>query len=342
MSRASIAAATSSNEPASSVKTSAPCALRALQRVDRHSDEHGQPDASADERVDEARAVVGADERRDKDGGRPCLRDEQRAAADEHRRRHRQEHDEAELPRAGAEPQTSRSPTRMPTATPAVSSTTRRGRLETPIPSAIIAAIGAKNARGGRSRRARDTRRSRRRAPTARRAARPREPPPRARRGALAPPPGSELGQPRERPEPDPDRREQDVEEEHPGGELDPPERPAPERDLPALLRPRVRFRCSTSRMTRAAVSSIESSVVSMTGHSEPALDRGRLVELLVDLGQLGVACGSRAEPAGPLRADLGEPLRLDRQPDDLRPASISNSSFGGLMPCTIGTFAVL
>ena len=46
---------------------------------------------------------MAADERRDEDGRRPCLRDEQRPAADEHRRRHRQEDDQAELPRAGAD-----------------------------------------------------------------------------------------------------------------------------------------------------------------------------------------------------------------------------------------------
>src|SRR5579872_6617444 len=92
-----------------------------------------------------------------------------------------------------------------------------------------------------------------------------------------------ELGDPGCAPEPDPDRREADVEDEHPGHEREVPEGPPPDGDP---LRPRgarcgiearklvdVRhdacrscFRLSTSRITRCAVSSTESSVTSMTG----------------------------------------------------------------------------
>jgi dipeptidase E len=48
--------------------------------------------------------------------------------------------------------------------------------------------------------------------------------------------PGPELGDPGERPQPDPDRGQQDVEEEVPDQQGEPPEPPAPERD--ARLRP--------------------------------------------------------------------------------------------------------
>src|SRR5436305_14021666 len=83
--------------------------------------------------------------------------------------------------------------------------------------------------------------------------------------------PGAELRHPGEAAHPDPDRREQDVEDEVPQQQGDPPERPAPEGDARlrghraacALASP---ARSSTTRRMRCAVSSIDSSEMSMTG----------------------------------------------------------------------------
>src|SRR5262249_50553691 len=85
-------------------------------------------------------------------------------------------------------------------------------------------------------------------------------------------PPGTELRHPGEGAQPDPDRREQNVEEEVPDHQDDPPEHPAPEWDARfrgghratcALASP---ARSSTTRMMRCAVSSIDSSEMSITG----------------------------------------------------------------------------
>jgi len=97
----------------------------------------------------------------------------------------------------------------------------------------------------------------------------------RSRRGsceALAAPPRPELREPGDRPQPHPDRRQQHVEGEV-GDEQDrPPERPAAERYGPLLLHACAAsaLRSSTTRSTRCAVSSIESSEMSITG--QPSL----------------------------------------------------------------------
>src|SRR5207244_840349 len=54
-------------------------------------------------------------------------------------------------------------------------------------------------------------------------------------------------------------------------------------------------------------------------GTTEAAVDRRRLLELLVDLHQLGVLSVAGAQVAQTAAADLSEPLRVDRQADDLR-----------------------
>ena len=74
---------------------------------------------------------------------------------------------------------------------------------------------------------------------------------------------------------------------------------------------------------------------------AEPAVDRLRVLELLVDLVQLGVARAGRASSWTRLGADLGEPLRVDRQADDLRRVDLEQRR-RRLDPFTIGTFAVL
>src|SRR5206468_6723288 len=82
---------------------------------------------------------------------------------------------------------------------------------------------------------------------------------------------GSEVREPREGAEAHPGGREQDVEDHNREGQRQPPESPAPERD-PALRHETSAFapasarRRSTSLITRAAVSSIESSEISITG----------------------------------------------------------------------------
>src|SRR5262249_19636423 len=83
--------------------------------------------------------------------------------------------------------------------------------------------------------------------------------------------PGTELRHPGEGAQPDPDRREQDVEEEIPDQQDDTPKCPAPERDARlrghratcAFTSP---ARSSTTRRTRFAVSSIDSSEISIPG----------------------------------------------------------------------------
>ena len=71
--------------------------------------------------------------------------------------------------------------------------------------------------------------------------------------------------------------------------------------------------------MIRAAVSSIDSSVISITGQPRAAVDLGGVVELLVDLDESGILAVAAAQAASALLADLGEPLRADRQADHLR-----------------------
>src|SRR4029077_17346674 len=83
--------------------------------------------------------------------------------------------------------------------------------------------------------------------------------------------PGTELRDPRERPQPDPHRREHDVEKEVPDQQGEPPDSPTPERDAGFRAhRAAGAFvasaRSSTTRRMRCAVSSIESSEMSITG----------------------------------------------------------------------------
>src|SRR5205814_2445380 len=54
-------------------------------------------------------------------------------------------------------------------------------------------------------------------------------------------------------------------------------------------------------------------------GAAEPALDRFRLLELGVDLEQLGVGALVPAEPGRALAPDLLEAHGVDGEPDDLR-----------------------
>src|SRR3954452_15188365 len=91
--------------------------------------------------------------------------------------------------------------------------------------------------------------------------------------GLLAPSatPCTEHRHPGERPQPDPDRREHDVEDEVSDEEAEPPEAPTPERDArfrghPAACAFASAARSSTTRRMRCAVSSIDSSEMSMTG----------------------------------------------------------------------------
>src|SRR5438045_1130233 len=80
----------------------------------------------------------------------------------------------------------------------------------------------------------------------------------------LAPPPRPELREPCERAQPEPERREEDVEDEQREGEREHPQNPAP--DGNRRLRLQRFFLCSTWRMIRRAISSIESSETSITG----------------------------------------------------------------------------
>src|SRR5204863_5815127 len=89
------------------------------------------------------------------------------------------------------------------------------------------------------------------------------------RRPVAGPPPRAEVRQPRKGAQSHPDRREQDVEEHDRERQGQPPRRPAPERDAAhetSAFAPASARRRSTSLMTRAAVSSIERSEISITG----------------------------------------------------------------------------
>ena len=90
-------------------------------------------------------------------------------------------------------------------------------------------------------------------------------------------------------------------------------------RDVTRHAVSRRRWRSATSRMIRIAVSSTESSETSITGQREPAVDRARRLELLETDLEVRVAPARSAHRADALLADLGEPLGVDRQPDDLR-----------------------
>ena len=70
-------------------------------------------------------------------------------------------------------------------------------------------------------------------------------------------------------------------------------------------------------------------------------MDRRRLVELLVDVEQPRIALLWPAHRGDAIGADLREPLRLDRQADDLDRVDLEQR-LGGSMPFTIGTFAAL
>src|SRR5205085_5083647 len=88
--------------------------------------------------------------------------------------------------------------------------------------------------------------------------------------GVSPPPARPELGDPGGDPEPLPDRAHDHVEEDDGGGQGKPPHHPPPQRNSWLGLHPRTSAfvrRCSTSRTIRADVSSIESSVMSITGH---------------------------------------------------------------------------
>src|SRR5581483_6636414 len=58
-------------------------------------------------------------------------------------------------------------------------------------------------------------------------------------------------------------------------------------------------------------------------GAAEASLHSSRLVQLLVDLCERGVAPVRRSHRANTLLADVGEPLGRDREPDDLRPVDL-------------------
>src|SRR5438874_706874 len=84
---------------------------------------------------------------------------------------------------------------------------------------------------------------------------------------SLTPAAGAELGGPRDRAQADPDRRQQHVEDEVGDDDERPPEHPVAERYGPLLvLLHAAVLRSSTTRSTRWAVSSIESSEMSITG----------------------------------------------------------------------------
>jgi len=93
-------------------------------------------------------------------------------------------------------------------------------------------------------------------------------------RPVAGPSAGAKVREPRRGAEAHPDRRQQHVEDEHGRAERQPPGDPAPERDRRLRLHvagacartPFSARRCSTSRITRAAVSSIDKSEISITG----------------------------------------------------------------------------
>src|SRR4029077_8445688 len=85
------------------------------------------------------------------------------------------------------------------------------------------------------------------------------------------PSPRAELRDPREHAQAEPERREEPVEEDERGAERRVPDAPAPQRNgwlgLHEALALASAARCSTSRMMRCEISSIESSLTSSTGH---------------------------------------------------------------------------
>ena len=97
----------------------------------------------------------------------------------------------------------------------------------------------------------------------------------RDRRPVARPAARAEVGQPGHGAQAHPDRRQQHVEDDDGAGQDRPPGCPAPGRDAGLRLHetgacapvPASARRCSTSRITRAAVSSIERSEISITGH---------------------------------------------------------------------------
>ena len=130
-------------------------------------------------------------------------------------------------------------------------------------------------------------------------------------------------GEPAGDPDPDPDRRQQRRRRATIATASDsPPDRPVAERHraLHAQVSAHVvtgsasRRRCSTVRITRCAVSSIESSETSITGQPSRRWIASACCELLVDLRELGVA----AAPA---------PRSCARAPADLARAGLHRSS---------------
>src|SRR5438876_11799453 len=85
--------------------------------------------------------------------------------------------------------------------------------------------------------------------------------------GRLAAAARAELREPRKRAEAEPDRRKERVEDKEREGEDRVPEHPAPERHLLPHFAVAPCLRRSTVRRTRWAISSIESSETSITGH---------------------------------------------------------------------------
>ena len=71
-------------------------------------------------------------------------------------------------------------------------------------------------------------------------------------------------------------------------------------------------------RTMRTAVSSTRQLGDVDHGTAEPPVDRLRLGELVVHLDEAGVALPVRLHQPCALAADVGEPLRRDRQTDDL------------------------
>ena len=96
-----------------------------------------------------------------------------------------------------------------------------------------------------------------------------------------------------------------------------------------------------TRLMMRCAVSSIARFETSMTGQPSRRWIVLGVLELLVDVGELRVLRLAAAHVRDALDPDLGEGLGSIVRPTT-RPGSTSQSSFGGSIPLTIGTFAVL
>ena len=129
----------------------------------------------------------------------------------------------------------------------------------------------------------------------------------------------AELREPGERAEAEPERREEAVEdderERRGSATRAPSARPGPAASASPSLA--VALRRSTCRTIRSAISSIESSETSITGQPSRRWIAGGVLEVLVDLVEARVAAVA-AHQHDPLGADLGEPLRVDRQADDL------------------------